>query len=246
MVRSQHAFRRLGVLALLVGWLLCAGQAILAERDTLGAYDVRELSADLDVAPAPWADDFLATTVRPILNETIAFDLNYTQFDYTLINSLLVVDPRLCLNTALTVGAANAVELLVLCTVEEVQAGNCSTGQPANISYALHSAGWTGDDYRSVALAAHLPASYFNFSSLIGEETGGLYGEHAFHAALSASAFVMSKLNHTLMTHEYRFAGAAFAALASYEVYAFVVVGNSPDQHCASTTNDVVHNTFSF
>lgn len=180
----------------------------------------------------------------PSINGTLAAALNYTQFEYTLVNALLSVDPDLCLNEALTVGASNVVDLLVLCTVHEVHVGNCSEASPSAIASALAAAGWSGTNFTGYPLAAKLPASDFNWTTPIGEDGEGLRGRKAYEVGLSAAAKVIESLNATLESRVYRLAGSYAYVLRDDLVYAYVVIGNAPNQSCYTLSTPPDNNTF--
>ncbi|KAK4535163.1 hypothetical protein CDCA_CDCA04G1188 [Cyanidium caldarium] len=201
------------------------------------AVQATELLADLHARDAEWVARVAPSPSHspgagPLLNMTIAGDLNYSQYDYTLINSIMAVNPHLCLNYALTLAAADLVDMATLCTVAEVNANNCSQLTPNATTDTLRRVGWTSPSVTGVAIATHLPGRYFNWTSELGEAGTGLYGYKAYEAGLLAVPKLEAKLNSTLKAGRYNLAASYTVALLSDDVYSYVLLGESPDQHC--------------
>ncbi|KAK4531420.1 hypothetical protein CCYA_CCYA08G2277 [Cyanidiococcus yangmingshanensis] len=161
------------------------------------------------------------------LSDAVASALNYTQFEYTLANSLYQVNPRICLNYALSIAAANLADLLTYCTPEAVGNNNCSALTPGAIAQTLLSAGWTSTEIQLVDLAAKVPARYFNWS-----HADGLSGRQAYEVGLQAAPDVVRQLLPYLRRQELNLAGVGAVALHDDYVYAMVAIGAGSSQHC--------------
>ncbi|KAK4532676.1 hypothetical protein CCYA_CCYA13G3533 [Cyanidiococcus yangmingshanensis] len=168
-----------------------------------------------------------ASSSGGVLNEDVAETLNYTHFDYTLLNALHHKNPKICINEALTIGAANVADLLTYCSVEEIKSSTCHYVTPELIRETLAQAGFVGGEYVGVELATSLPASYFNWT--LGE---GLAGEKGWKAALLAMPTLLEKLGPELSAQRLNLAGAGTAVLRTDLVYTFVVLGASSNQTC--------------
>ncbi|KAK4530987.1 hypothetical protein CCYA_CCYA06G1844 [Cyanidiococcus yangmingshanensis] len=168
----------------------------------------------------------------PHINETIAAALNYTQFQYTLANSLLSIDPHICLNEALTMGAGDVAAMLTECTIAQVNSDNCSYASKSVIEPMFRSVGWDSSDFVGIALARKFPAAFFNWSGPAGEGGDGLRGIRAFAAGLELSDNITRGLGPALRSGSYKLAAAGAVELLNDEVYAYVVVGRAPGQTC--------------
>ncbi len=184
-----------------------------------------------DVAALPVGPTVRATAVAVNrsrhLADAVAAGLNYTQFEYTLANSLYQVNPRICLNYALSIAAANLADLLTYCTPDQVGANNCSALTPGAIAETLLSAGWTSTNIQLVDLAAKVPARYFNWS-----HADGLSGRQAYHVGLMAAPDVVRQLYPYLRSQELNLAGVGAVALHNDYVYAMVAIGADSSQDC--------------
>lgn len=201
---------------------------------------VTEWDADFVLRVAPSPSPSASTGI--LVNETSAASLNYSQYAFTLVNSLYHVNPKLCLNQVLTIGAANVVDNMVQCTVEEVTANNCSEIVPHEIGKSLFSAGWTSPNVTGFAMAVKLPAKYFNWTSPAGESGMGLTGKKGFEAATLAVPKVVAALRSTLEAKEYNFVGAYSVPLLDDQVYTYVVLGQDPAQMCYSVAHGAIRN----
>ncbi len=168
----------------------------------------------------------------PHINVTVAAALNYTQFEYTLVNSLVSMNPDICLNEALTMGASDVAAILTECTIAQVNNDTCSYARKSEVESMFRSVGWNSSDFVGVALARKFPAAFFNWSGPAGEGGDGLRGLRAFAAGLEVSDIVTRALGPTVHNGTYRFAAAGAVELLTDEVYAYVVVGNAAGQHC--------------
>jgi hypothetical protein len=175
----------------------------------------------------------LSTQVRAADNRThhlpdaVAAALNYTQFEYTLANSLYKINPHICLNYALSVAAANLADLLTYCTPDQVGNNSCSALTPGAIARTLLAAGWTSTNIQLVDLAAKVPARYFNWST-----SDGLSGLQAYHVGLQAAPYVVNQLRPYLHSGQLNLVGVGAVALRTDYVYAMVALGGDPSQHC--------------
>jgi hypothetical protein len=166
------------------------------------------------------------------INETDAMALNISQYDFTIINSLAELDRKLCVNKALTIGAANVVDNMVECSIADVNAGNCSALTKPAIKSALATDGWTSPDYMGVAYAVKLPAHYFNWSSPYAYGGEGLFGREAYEAALLVVPSMKRALHSALVSDRYKFIASYTAQMLNDQVYTYVVLGADPSQTC--------------
>ncbi|KAK4538555.1 hypothetical protein CDCA_CDCA18G4580 [Cyanidium caldarium] len=216
------------VMALTGGW--CLAPAVAAPASSSISTDSTAVRSDGAASTTVWqraAAQVRVTTPSGDLDENVADQLNYTQFEYTVVNALHHLNPKICLNEALSTGAANVVDLLTLCTVEEVASGGCTEVTGADIQSQLELAGWSGTDYKAAQIAMKLPASYFNWT-----DGAGLVGHEAYEAALKVVPGIESVLGATARDGHMYLAGAALVAERDDNIYAYVVLGSAPNQTC--------------
>jgi hypothetical protein len=168
----------------------------------------------------------------PHINATVAAALNYTQFEYTLVNALYEIDQSLCLNEALTMGAADVAAMLSECTVDQVNNGSCSYATKSAVESMFQTVGWSSPDFAGVALARKFPAAFFNWSGPAGEGGDGLRGIRAYAAALEVTDIVTRELGPAVRSGLYKLAAAGAVELLNDEVYAYVVIGKAAGQTC--------------
>ena len=220
------------VIALAGGWCLAPAVAVPASSSirtdsTVVRSDGAPAAATTTTVGQRAATQVRVTTPSGDLDENVADQLNYTQFEYTVVNALHHLNPKICLNEALSIGAANVVDILTLCTVEEVAGGRCTEVTGADIQSQLEQAGWSGTDYEAAQIAMKLPASYFNWT-----DGAGLVGHEAYEAALKVVPGIESVLGATARAGHLYLAGAAVVAELDDNVYAYVVLGSAPNQTC--------------
>lgn len=174
-----------------------------------------------------------ASSSGGVLSQDVAETLNYTHYEYTLLNALHHENPKICINEALTIGAANVADLLTYCSVEEVNSNTCHYVTPDLIRQTLEQYGFHGGDYVGVEMATSLPSSYFNWT--YGE---GLVGREGWKAALLQVPTLLDKLGPELRAQRLNLAGAGTAVLRTDLVYTFVVIGTAPNQTCYGDSPD--------